>query len=105
MQVYSLVRPVVINPRNAGSWNFQFNFLYPAAIKQLVGKQKQKAAAFTGLARFSGASEKIHSKAHRQNWPAAEARINPFAVAPAHPGNIADDPEKDDCNDNPLLIT
>jgi len=105
MQVYSLVSPVVIDPFNPGARNLQFNFLYPAAVKQRIGEQQQKAAAAAGLSRLGCHSKKIHAKAHRQRRPAAETRLDPFAVAPAHPGNIADNPENDDRNDDPLLFT
>lgn len=104
MQVHAFVTSVVIDAFDFGCRDLQFNFFHPAAVEQLIGKQKQKAAASTGLARFGGSSEKIDAKAHGQNRPAAEALLNPFAITPAHPGNIADDPEKDDRYDDPLLI-
>ena len=104
MQVHTFVSPVVIDARDTGCRDLQFYLFYPAAIEQLVWKQKQKAAASEGFARLRGSSKKINTKTHRQNRPAAETLVDPFTVAPAHPGNIADDPEKDDRNDNPLLI-
>ena len=105
MQVDAFVSPVVINSRNAGCRDLQFNFFNPAAVKQSIREQQQKSAAFAGLARFSGSSEKVHPETHGENRPAAEARFNPFAVTPAHPGDIADDPEKSERNKNPLLFT
>ena len=104
MQVDTFVSPVVIDALDAGCRNLQFYFFNPAAVEQPIGKQKQKTAASAGFARLRGSSKKINTKTHRQNRPAAETLVDPFTVAPAHPGNIADDPEKDDRNDNPLLI-
>ena len=105
MKVDTLVASVVINPCDAGSRNLQFNLFNPAAIKQRIGEQQQEAAAAAGFTRLRSLSEKVHSETHGQNWAAAETLVYPFTVAPAHPGNIADNSEKCDRNKNPLLFT
>ena len=74
-------------------------------IADVSADLNQEAAAAAGLARIRSPSEKVHPETHGQNRPAAEAILDPFTVAPAHPGDIADDPEKNDRNENPLLLT
>ena len=105
MQVDTFVGPIVIDACDAGPPNLQFNFFNPAAVKQCIVEQQQEAAAAAGFARLRSLSEKVHPEAQGQNRPAAETLVDPLTVAPAHPGNIADDPEKDDRNKNPLLLT
>jgi len=105
MQIHTFVSPVMIDACDTGCRYFQFNFFYPAAVEQSIGKQKQKSAASSGFARLRGFAEKVDPETHGQNRPAAEAFFNPFTVAPAHQSNIADDAEKKDRDNDPLLIT
>ena len=104
MKVHAFVGSVVINPCDARARDLQFNFFNPAAVKQRIVEQQQETAAAAGFARLRSPSEKVHPEAHGQNRPTAESVFDPFTVAPAHPGNIADDAEKNDRNENPLLI-